>query len=141
MGQLSGFAYGGDRSQRIGSGADSQNSCLIGYGPLKLIPQQLTGPRVERHRANSNTAFFRQRPPRRDICLMVKFSDDYLIALTQAATQCSGHMEGYSGHIVAKRDFGRGRIEEIRESMSRSANGRIRFYAGRVTPMSICIVI
>src|SRR6266850_4130128 len=123
MGQLSGFAYRRDRSQRIGSRADSQNSGFVGYDLLKLIPQKLTGARVERNRANSDAAFLRQRSPRRDIRLMVEFRDNYLIAWTQAATQGAGHMEGNRGHIVAERDFGRRGIEEIRQSLSRSQDG------------------
>src|SRR6266700_181945 len=117
MGELSSFADGRYRSKSIRSRADSQKPRFIGYSLLKLIPQKLTGARVERNRANSDAAFFRQRTPRGDICLMVKFRDNYLIAWPPMATEGAGHVEGNSGHIVAERDFGRRRIEEVRHSL------------------------
>src|SRR5260221_57216 len=137
MGELSGFAYRRYRSQRIGRGSDSQNFRFIRYGPPKIIPQKLPAACVERHRANSDTAFFRQRSPRRDIRLMVKFSDNYLIALTQAATQGASDVEGNGGHIVAERDFGWRGVEEIRQSLPRAQDGGVCLYACRVAPMSI----
>jgi hypothetical protein len=130
-----------DRPERVRCGANRQQPRARRERRLECSPLELPCRHVERNRTDDESRVARHLPPRVDIRVVIELGDDDLVARLPGAGQGARQVEGERGHVGAKGNLVGRRAEEVAEGGARRGEHRVGFFAGRVRPVRVGVVV
>ena len=112
-----------------------------GQRPLERLPVELARLRHDRHDPDGYAALALQRPPGRDVCVVIELRDDDLVARAPAAPESTCEMEGQRRHVGAEGHLIGTGAEQVGERFASAGQDRVGLAAARVSPVSIGVVM
>ena len=130
----------GDRAERVGCGADRDQSRARTDEPRKVVRLVAERRRVQPHRPHREAAILRDGAPGCHVRVMIELGHDDLVTGAPATCKAAREVEGDRRHVVAERHVRRRRVEEVGEDDARLGQHRIRLGARRIRPVRVGIV-